>query len=51
MIEILHSEGPFYLFSFLFIFLAEPRKMWVYIGGDTSVLIELEQSLVRNDSL
>lgn len=38
MIEILHSEGPFYFFIF-FLPLAEPSKMLVYIGGDTSVPI------------
>lgn len=43
MIEILHSEGPFYFLKFFLSFflplapLAEPSKMLVYIGGDTSV--------------
>lgn len=42
MIEILHSEGPFYFLKFFLSFflpLAEPSKMLVYIGGDTSVPI------------
>lgn len=41
MIEILHSEGPFYFLNFFLPLapLAEPSKMLVYIGGDTSVPI------------